>query len=63
MRSSQLRKAIEAEVSNGPKDLNILGWLGRSALELIGQGCLGYSFDPLVRNEPNIYGEALKSYM
>lgn len=39
----------------------MLGWMGRTALELIGQGGLGYSFDPLVEDRTDVYGEALKS--
>ena len=38
-------------------------WMGRTALELIGQGGLGYSFDPLTKNQENAYGQALKDLM
>ncbi len=37
--------------------------MGRAALELIGQGGLGYSFDPLVANTENTFGDALKALM
>ena len=37
--------------------------MGRTALELIGQGGLGHSFDPLVEHVPNDYGVALKSLL
>ena len=58
---SQFRDAITARVSGGPQELDMLGWLGRVALELIGQGTLGYSFDPLLRDKPDSYGQALKA--
>ena len=50
-------------MSDGPQELDMLGWLGRVALELVGQGTLGYSFDPLVEDRPDSYGEALKTLM
>ncbi|EPS99479.1 hypothetical protein FOMPIDRAFT_1096252, partial [Fomitopsis schrenkii] len=57
----KFRDAIKVRVSDGPQELDMLGWLGRVALELIGQGTLGYSFDPLLRDKPDSYGQALKS--
>ena len=39
----------------------MLSWLGRVALELVGQGTMGYSFDPLVKDRPDSYGQALKT--
>ncbi|KAH9832025.1 cytochrome P450 [Rhodofomes roseus] len=57
------REAIGARLSDGPKELDMLGWLARIALELIGQGTLGYSFDPLVTDRPDAYGEALKTLL
>ena len=38
----------------------MLSWMSRTALELIGQAGLGYSFDPLTSETCNEYGEALK---
>ena len=35
--------------------------MARTALELIGQGGLGYSFDPLVENTTNEFGDAIKA--
>lgn len=35
----------------------------RCALELVGQGGLGYSFDPLIEERPDEYGAALKEFM
>ncbi len=39
----------------------MLGWMGRTALELMGQAGLGYSFDPLVADAADEYGTALKN--
>lgn len=54
---------MEAEVQGGPRDVDILQWMGRTALELIGQGGLGYSFDPLTEEVVNPFGDALKSFL
>ena len=46
-----------------PKDepqVDVLQWMGRTALELIGQGGLGYSFDRLVSATQDSFGDALK---
>lgn len=43
-------------------DVDMLAWMGRAALELIGQGGFGHSFDPLVKHEHNAYAEALKQF-
>lgn len=51
------------EVGTSAAEVNLLDWMGRTALELIGQGGLGYSFDPLVTNQSNAYGEALKALL
>lgn len=57
----QLRDAITAQVKGGPVEVDILSWMGRTALELIGQGGLGYSFDDLVSNTPDEFGESIKA--
>ena len=50
-------------MKDGPRDLDILGWMGRTALELIGQGGLGYSFDPLISESRDEFAEAIKSFV
>src|ERR1700761_8805055 len=42
--SSQLRGNLESIVSDSPQEINIADWMGRFALELIGQAGLGHSF-------------------
>jgi hypothetical protein len=60
----QLKVAIEAQLQGGStKDVDILHWMTRTALELIGQGGLGYSFDSLIAHTPNEFGEALKQLL
>ncbi len=40
-----------------------MNWMGRTALELIGQAGLGYSFDSLTEESVDTYGGALKMFM
>ena len=39
----------------------MVSWMGRAALEIIGQSGLGHSFDPLVADSKDEYTEAVKS--
>ena len=48
-------------MKDSPQDLDILAWMGRTALELIGQGGLGHSFNALDINKPSPYKEALRN--
>lgn len=60
----QLRDGISKQLKlagDGPSEIDLLNWMGRTALELIGQGGLGYSFDSLVDDEHNEFGDAIKS--
>lgn len=41
----------------------MLDWMSRSALEYIGQGGLGYSFDSLDEGKKNEYRESFKDFM
>ncbi|KAI0789219.1 cytochrome P450 [Abortiporus biennis] len=59
----KLRDAIGVQVKESPKDLDMLRWIGRTALELVGQGGLGYSFDPLIEDKPNAFGDAMKNLL
>ncbi|EIW54967.1 cytochrome P450 [Trametes versicolor FP-101664 SS1] len=61
--SHKLRTAIAARVNKageGSSEVDMVGWMGRTALELMGQAGLGYSFDPLVADAADEYGEAIK---
>lgn len=58
----QLRLAIDARVRDArPTEIDMVGWMGRTALELMGQAGLGYSFDPLAEDAADEYGAALKN--
>ncbi|KAI0641314.1 cytochrome P450 [Trametes meyenii] len=41
-------------------EIDIVSWMGRTALELIGQAGLGYSFDPLTEDASDGFGAAMK---
>ncbi|KAI8972821.1 cytochrome P450 [Trametes punicea] len=60
----KLQAAIEARVRTAPAEIDMLNWMGRTALELIGQAGLGHSFDPLKEDvTPDVYAEAIKAYV
>ncbi|KZP32059.1 cytochrome P450 [Athelia psychrophila] len=60
--TSKLRDSISEKVRHGPQDIDMLHWLSRTALELIGQSGLGHSFDDLgPQSRPNEYTYALKN--
>ncbi|KAI0642567.1 cytochrome P450 [Trametes meyenii] len=46
--TDRLVKAISQRVHNAPQTIDMLEWMGRTALEIIGQAGMGHSFDPLV---------------
>ncbi|TFK86201.1 cytochrome P450 [Polyporus arcularius HHB13444] len=60
----KLADAIEKEVGVGSAavEIDLLSWMGRAALEMIGQAGLGYSFDPLVAEAPDDFATAIKSF-
>ncbi|KAI0648471.1 cytochrome P450 [Trametes meyenii] len=58
----RLEDAIASRVADGALELDVLGWMGRTALELIGQGGLGYSFDPLTEDVADEFADAIKAY-
>ncbi|KAL1747884.1 cytochrome P450 [Schizophyllum fasciatum] len=56
-----LRKSLEELTESGPRELDILHWMSRTALELIGRNGLGYSFDTLAVNDAgNPYSSSIK---
>ncbi|KAI0806598.1 cytochrome P450 [Fomes fomentarius] len=61
--SYKLRDALLAEVGAQTKETDILNWAGRAALELVGQGALGYSFDPLTEDVSDDFAESVKSFL
>ncbi|KAI0347504.1 cytochrome P450 [Trametopsis cervina] len=59
----RLRMAVEKQVGDTTAEVDVLNWMGRTALELIGQGGLGYSFDPLTEDSRNVFGDAIKTFI
>lgn len=59
--ANKIHMAIEKDLADGPHDIDILRWMTRAALEMIGQGGLGHSFDPLINEESeNNYTKSVK---
>ncbi|KAK7680834.1 hypothetical protein QCA50_016144 [Cerrena zonata] len=59
-----LRNGIIKQVKESPgTDIDILTWFSRTALELIGQGGLGYSLDSLSSHAATPYGMAMKGFV
>ena len=54
--------AISSRVEDGMQAVDLLGWMGRAALELIGQSGIGYSFDPLTEDVSDEYADAVKTF-
>lgn len=48
--------------SDGPQELNMLEYMSRTALELIGRAGLGYSFDALNMENQNNFATATKQF-
>ncbi|CAA7269514.1 unnamed protein product [Cyclocybe aegerita] len=57
----KLQDTLVKMTANGPKEVDMLDWNTRVALELIGQSGLGYTFDSLEENSiPHPYAVAAK---
>ncbi|KAH7928032.1 cytochrome P450 [Leucogyrophana mollusca] len=59
--TATLRDVIANQVKDGPREINMLEWFTRTALELVGQSGLGYSFDSLKEGVVNPYSVAVKN--
>ncbi|KAG6909968.1 hypothetical protein DXG01_014237 [Tephrocybe rancida] len=60
--AKKLETTIKTKLATGPQEIDILHWMGRAALEMIGQSGLGYTFDPLVEGAtPHPFSEAAKA--
>lgn len=60
-----MRDAIAYQTKEGPREIDMLEWMSRGALELIGQGGLGTSIDPLTPtvDSTSEYGRSIKNLM
>lgn len=55
---------LKKKVGNGSKEIDVLHWMTRTALELIGQSGMGYSFDTLEdENDYHPYSRSVKRFM
>ena len=58
----QLSDILERKIRSGEDEINFLGWMSRAALQYIGVGGLGYSFDALDENAKNEYSDVIKLF-
>ncbi|KAH9858559.1 cytochrome P450 [Lenzites betulinus] len=57
------RVPVGAEKGSATRvELDMLSWMGRTTLEVLGQGALGYSFDPLVEDVPDEFAKTVKDF-
>ncbi|KAA1472336.1 cytochrome P450 [Dentipellis sp. KUC8613] len=59
--TKDVRDLLAKKVGEGKAELDVMTWMARLSLELIGQGGLGYSFDALNEDSSNAYGAAVKA--
>lgn len=58
----KLQETIRSQIEDTRQEIDVLHWLSRSALESIGRGGLGYSFDVFQEGKENKFAQALKSF-
>ncbi|KAF9466558.1 cytochrome P450 [Collybia nuda] len=59
--TQKLQTALNSQIANGPQEIDMLRWMTRTALELIGQSGLGYSFDSLTdESDSHPYSNSVK---
>ena len=65
MQAPQTRDAVTERVRTGSDatELDMLSWMGRTTLEVIGQAGLGYSCDPLTEDRPDEFATAVKDFL
>ncbi|KAH0580687.1 hypothetical protein H2248_002174 [Termitomyces sp. 'cryptogamus'] len=61
--TKKLEKTIGSKLADGPQEIDILHWMSRAALEMIGQSGLGCSFDSLEESAtPHPFVVAVKAF-
>ncbi|KXN84324.1 putative cytochrome P450 4d20 [Leucoagaricus sp. SymC.cos] len=61
--SSKLCKVLKKKLESGPQEIDILHWISRTALEIIAQSGMGYSFDSLEDDEnSHPYSKSVKRF-
>ncbi|KAH9848266.1 cytochrome P450 [Lenzites betulinus] len=59
----RLQTSIKNLLENGAPEVDVAQYMGRAALELIGQSALGHCFDPLTEEGHHPYAKAMKNYI
>ncbi|KAI8995433.1 cytochrome P450 [Trametes punicea] len=60
---SRVRAGTQGEKgANAWIELDMLSWMGRTTLEVLGQAGLGHSFDPLTEDVPDNFATAVKEF-
>lgn len=63
LRLLKLRTTLKTKMKDGSQEVDVLRWMSRTALELIGQSGMGYSFDDLVdEHATHPYPESMKKF-
>ncbi|THU90950.1 cytochrome P450 [Dendrothele bispora CBS 962.96] len=58
----KLQYSLRKKVVSGPQEIDMLAWMSRTALELIGESGLGYSFDPMTNEAAeHTYSKTIKN--
>ncbi|KAF4617774.1 hypothetical protein D9613_006308 [Agrocybe pediades] len=61
--AEKLRGTLLKKVQDGPQEIDVLSWMSRTSLELIGQSGIGYSFDDFTEEHPpHEYATSYKQY-
>ncbi|KAI0059755.1 cytochrome P450 [Artomyces pyxidatus] len=62
--TDELLDALQAQVTDGPQEIEMMDWFGRAALEMISQSGLGHTFESFKPNaDRNDFKDALKEFM
>ncbi|PCH33099.1 hypothetical protein WOLCODRAFT_147203 [Wolfiporia cocos MD-104 SS10] len=59
--AAKLHNAITSRIANGSQEIDIMHWLSRATLEIIGQAGLGHSFDSLIGEERDDFGKVVNT--
>jgi cytochrome P450 len=59
----KVRDVISEQLADGPQEMDMLLWVSRTALELVGVAGLGYSFESFDGHAPpSTYTKAVKGF-
>ena len=56
----QLCSVFESKLASGQTEINVYEWTGRTSLELLAQGGLGTSLDPLIDGVESEHAKLVK---